>query len=67
MQGKHSQWVGVTTCMMCCVYVCVQALVQYGRGVGLDLGQAGYQALASGCVREEDGMTLVKKMRASES
>lgn len=45
--------------------MCVQALVEYCRGVGLPLDQAGYQALASACVKEEDAMTLLDMMKVS--
>ena len=37
----------------------------YCKEVGLNLGQAGYQALAAGCTKEKDAMTMLDMMKAS--
>ena len=47
------------------VGVALQVLLQYSRNVGLDLGQVGYQAVASGCKQRKDGLQLLAKMKAS--
>ncbi len=41
----------------------VQALLEFSQGVGLDLGQTGYQAMAAGCISEEAGLILLDKMK----
>lgn len=41
----------------------LQVFLQYSRDVGLDLGQVGYQAIASGCQHQRDGLQLLKKMK----
>lgn len=42
-----------------------QVLLQHSRNVGLDLGQVGYQAVATSCVQRTDGIQLLKKMMVS--
>jgi len=40
----------------------LQALLEYSKWVGLDLGQAGYQAMAAGCVEKRSASVLLEKM-----
>lgn len=45
----------------------MQVLFEYSRQIGLDLGQVGYQAIASGCNHYKDGMALLDKMEVCKS
>jgi len=40
----------------------LQALVRYAESRGIALDQLGYQAIASSCTREEEGMQLLGEM-----
>ena len=43
----------------------MQLLIDYSREAGLDLDQAGYQAIASSCLEEKDGVQLLEDMKVS--
>ena len=45
----------------------MQALVRYAEGRGIALDQLGYQAIASSCTRDEDGLQLLGEMKVSHS
>ena len=40
-----------------------QAVLRHSLSVGEDLGQAGYQAVASCCLRHDDGLQLLAEMK----
>ena len=52
-----------TVTMLHVVCAVLKVLLQYSRNVGLDLGQAGYQAIASCCSQRKDGLQLLSKMK----
>ena len=41
----------------------IQALLGYFRGLGVSVGQSGYQALATCCNRESEGLELLEEMK----
>lgn len=41
-------------------------LWKYSKSKGLDLGQMGYQALASSCRQQKDGLELLKTMQVKD-
>ena len=41
----------------------MQALLRYAESTGLALDQLGYQAIASSCRREEEGLQLLEEMK----
>ena len=45
--------------------ILLQLLLQYAKKTNLDLGQAGYQAVAKCCLKEKEGIELLQEMRVS--
>ena len=43
-----------------------QVLFEYSKNIGLELGQVGYQAMASSCREQRDGMNLLMKMKVTD-
>ena len=41
----------------------LQVLFECCKRIGIELGQVGYQALASGCQQHRDGLQLLDKMK----
>lgn len=55
--------VGRAYCRGHIIIVVLQVLLQYSREMGLDVGQVGYQAVATSCQKEQDGMQLLEKIK----